>query len=86
MPNISDVNGFLSLGDGGIVTLYFDPAVAVANGLKLQLGEVNPAPGESVTVHVAETPLPASFWLCLSSLLCLFVVVRQNQNLSKSPV
>ncbi|MCG8547641.1 MAG: hypothetical protein MJE12_25880 [Alphaproteobacteria bacterium] len=70
MPDINTVNGFLSLGDGGVLRALFGP-VAVTPGLTLFIGEVNLAKGESVSVHVAETPLPGAVWFFLSALLAL---------------
>jgi hypothetical protein len=80
VPDLTTVDGFLSLGDGGFVVLYFDPKLAVSAGLKLFLGEVNTHFGESVSVRVAETPLPAAFWMLLSGLLCLFSVARRRDR------
>ena len=70
-PDLSTVDGFLSLGDGGTLSVLFGPALAITPGLTLFIGEVNLADGEAVSVHVAETPLPGAAWLFLSALLAL---------------
>ncbi|MCG8544757.1 MAG: hypothetical protein MJE12_11165 [Alphaproteobacteria bacterium] len=70
VPDLGTVDGFLSLGDGGALQALFGP-VAVTPGLTLFIGEVNLAKGESVSVHVAETPLPGAVWFFLSALLAL---------------
>ena len=70
VQELNTINGFMSLDDSGVLRALFGP-VAITLGLTLFIGEVNLAKGESVSVHVAETPLPVAVWFFLSALLAL---------------
>lgn len=56
--------GYLTLGDGGCLTVYFDPPIPVGTSLYLFAGEVKSETGEALTglVKVARSgrPTPAS--------------------------
>jgi hypothetical protein len=54
--------GSISLGDGGSLTAFFDPAAVVAESLFLIVGEVGTGVGEDITglLEVSDTPVSVS--------------------------
>ena len=53
-------SGSISLGDGGSLTAFFDPAVAVGASLFIMAGEVGTGLGENITglIEIRDTPVP----------------------------
>jgi len=52
--------GSISLGDGGSLTAFFDPAEAIGASLFLFVGEVGTGVGENITglIEISDTPVP----------------------------
>ena len=59
IADVTQANGFLSLGDGGILTASFNPAVNIGMHLFVIAGEVR-GNGESLSakVTVSDVPVP----------------------------
>ncbi len=77
--NIADrdnAEGYLSMGDGGILVLTF-AGISVDGGLVLLFGEVG-GQGEQVRVDVGAVPLPAAAWLFLSAIAMLLGMSRRR--------
>jgi hypothetical protein len=60
IAHVTQANGFLSLGEGGILTASFNPAVNIGMHLFVIAGEVG-GNGESLSakVTVSDVPVPA---------------------------
>jgi hypothetical protein len=71
-----NADGFLSMGDGGILVLTF-AGISVDGGLFLLFGEVG-GQGEQVRVDVGAVPLPAAAWLFLSAIAMLLGMSRRR--------
>jgi len=74
--NRVSANGFLSLGDGGVVVLTFAD-ILVGDSLYLIFGEVG-GQGEKLQVEVSQVPLPGAVWLLLSAIAALFGASRRR--------
>lgn len=71
-----NADGFLSMGDGGILVLTF-AGISVDGGLFLLFGDVG-GQGEQVRVDVGAVPLPAAAWLFLSAVALLLGMSRRR--------
>jgi hypothetical protein len=75
--NRLNANGFLSFGDGGVLTLSF-ANILVGDGLYLLFGEVG-GQGEKLQVEApGQVPLPGAVWLFLSAIAVLFGMSRRR--------
>ena len=60
VADVDIADGFLTLGDGGVLSANFDPAVMIGPSLHLVVGEVGGQQGEflNASVYVSPTPVP----------------------------
>jgi hypothetical protein len=71
--SVDIADGFLSLGDGGVLTVNFSPTVPLVGTLFLMAGEVG-GNGEALEASVeisqdpSVIPLPAGAWLLIGGL------------------
>jgi len=65
VADVDVANGFLTLGDGGTLTAFFDPSVPITGSIFVVTGEVgqNETLGANVELNVAVVPEPVTLGL-----------------------
>ena len=82
--SVADVNsafGFLTLGDGGSLTAFFNPEVLISSTLYLMTGEVGLGAGEAIAANIfvneVSVPEPSSLVLLCIGMLGLAISRRR---------
>lgn len=75
IADVNAANGFLTLGDGGALTAFFNPGVLITSTLYLITGEVGLGAGEAINAEVfvneVSVPEPSSLMLLALGVLGL---------------